>query len=71
MDLRTQQDLEYDECEKHDRELMEKRDKERLEEFYKSMFAQPELKEEPIQLTKEELRNARLRFFEKKIDLKK
>jgi hypothetical protein len=70
MDLRTQQDLEYFECEKLDRERMEKRDKERMEEFYKSMFAEPK-EEEPIQLTKEELRIARLRFFEKKIDLKK
>lgn len=66
MDLRTQQDLEYLECEKRDKELMEKRDKERMEEFYKSMFAEPE-PEEPIQLTKEELRIKRLLFLKKKL----
>jgi hypothetical protein len=78
MDLRTQQDLEYLECEKHDKELMEKRDKQHREEFYKSMFAEPKkeepiqlTEEEPIQLTKEELRIKRLLFFEKKIDLNK
>ena len=71
MDLRTQQDLEYIECEKRDKERMEKRDKERMEQFWKSAFAVEPKEEEPIQLTKEELRIKRLLFFEKKIDLNK
>ena len=62
MDLKTKQDLEFYES--------EKRDKERMEEFYKNAFTvQPE--EKDIHLTKEELRIARLRYFEKKIDLNK
>jgi hypothetical protein len=62
MDLKTKQDLEFYES--------EKRDKERMEEFYKNAFTfQPE--EKDVQLTKEELRIARLRYFEKKIDLNK
>jgi hypothetical protein len=62
MDLKTKQDLEFYES--------EKRDKERMEEFYKNAFTvQPE--EKDIPLTKEELRIARLRFYEKKIDLNK
>ena len=44
MDLKTKQDLEFYES--------EKRDKERMEEFYKNAFAfQPE--EKDVQLTKE------------------
>ena len=63
MDLKTKQDLEFYES--------EKRDKERMEEFYKNAFTvQPE-EEKDIPLTKEELRIARLRFYEKKIDLNK
>ena len=59
MDIKSQQDIEFYES--------EKKDKQRKEQFYKLAFTIVE--EDPIPLSKEELRKARLLFFEKKIDL--
>jgi len=49
----------------------EKREKERMEEFYKNEYTFQHEEEKDKPLTKEELRIARLRYFEKKIDLNK
>ena len=61
MDLKNQQDIDFYES--------EKKDKERKEEFLKMVYTVSE--QDPIPLSKEELRKARILFFEKKIELNK
>jgi hypothetical protein len=68
MDVKTQQDIDFYESEQID--------KKRKEEFYKSAFTVPEqptfiIPEETISLTKEELREARIRFYNKNYGLSK
>ena len=65
MDIKTQQDIDFYESEQHD--------KKRKEEFYKMAFNVPEQdlttkessKSEDPPLSKEQLRKARLQFYEK------
>jgi len=61
MDIKIQQDMAFYES--------EQQDKKRKEEFYKTAFTV--IEEDPLPLTKEELRKVRMQYFEKKIDLNK
>jgi hypothetical protein len=62
MDIKTQQNIDFYQS--------EQADKKRKEEFYKTAFTIPDqptitIPEKTISLTKEELRQARIRFYTK------